>query len=815
MPQNLKKIVHASWESKTSCLVTLASDWSIIGTLPPITLRSSGLSFGPPEQLSLEQCGHHCGYYREESNWVFVLYLPTSSQLPEDGNRRIFLAADFNNWAEAVGKSEWELIFQERKNDANIYSLKVPVQRLSDRPSFEFKFITGSGDWLDVPEGAPSAVRNPEGFINYKLNPQQTGKHIFRLRMPTNYVLVGNETLVWQEAGHKESHELLNIQFLLSAGTQLPLGAIVEGDRTIFRLFAPRANAVKLVYGHQVDESDAKVVDMHCVDGVTWEVVFHENLSGAYYTFRVQGENNDGTTQFDPSFTVLDPYAKACVGNEGPGIVIAPERLQKIKNAYTPPHWHDLVILEAHIRDLVAKAPIDLNPEERKSYTGLRKWIQSEGSYLRELGVNAVELLPIQEVGDFKLKDYHWGYMPVNYFSPASSYALEPEKGSQIEEFRDLVREFHNQDIAVIVDVVYNHVGEPNHLYFIDKYYYFHVNEANKLVNWSGCGNDLRCDTPMARRLIIESLIHLVETYDVDGFRFDLAELMGIDALKEIETKLKQVKPSLILIAEPWSFRGHIQNELKATGYASWNDGFRESIAKYVCGEGDAGMLQYYLSGSPASSRFAAQTINYTGSHDDNCWIDRITERLEKNATEPTFLDRRRTHLMAAILFAALGVPMIAEGQDFMRSKLGVSNTYQLGDLNALDYDRRLMFSGTHAYFRNWIRFRLSESGRALRYNGPLKDGYLKFYTPENNSSAVVAVFNADRSFDVPQLIFAVNPHKEDATIQCDPGYLKGAVQIADHERLEIRGLPSACIRTTEEFVHLPPLSVGLWMLPR
>ena len=134
-------------------------------------------------------------------------------------------------------------------------------------------------------------------------------------------------------------------------------------------------------------------------------------------------------------------------------------------------------------------------------------------------------------------------------------------------------------------------------------------------------------------------------------------------------------------------------------------------------------MIRYFLSGSPASSRFAAQTINYTESHDDNCWIDRITERAENNGSKPTSLDRRRTHLMAAILFTALGVPMIAEGQDFMRSKLGISNTYQLGDLNALDYDRRLIYSGTHAYFRDWIRFRLSESGRALRYNGQLKEG--------------------------------------------------------------------------------------------
>ena len=129
----------------------------------------------------------------------------------------------------------------------------------------------------------------------------------------------------------------------------------------------------------------------------------------------------------------------------------------------------------------------------------------------------------------------------------------------------------------------------------------------------------------MGRRLIIDSLKHLVETYDVDGFRFDLAELIGIEVLREIEVELKKVKPAIILIAEPWSFRGHIQDELQETGYASWNDGFRDCIAKYVKGEGNQDMIRHFVAGSPSSTRFAAQTINYTESHDDHCWLDRIT----------------------------------------------------------------------------------------------------------------------------------------------------------------------------------------------
>jgi pullulanase len=311
--------------------------------------------------------------------------------------------------------------------------------------------------------------------------------------------------------------------------------------------------------------------------------------------------------------------------------------------------------------------------------------------------------------------------------------------------------------------------------------------------------------------LIIDSLIHLVETYDVDGFRFDLAELIGIEVLREIEVELKQVKPSLILIAEPWSFRGHIQDELKETGFASWNDGFRECIADYAKGKGSQDVIRHFVAGSPGSTRFAAQTINYTESHDDHCWLDRITERPKSDGSDPTLLDRRRTHLMASLLFASLGVPMLSAGQDFLRSKRGISNTYQRGDVNALDYNRRFVYSGTHGYFRDWIHFRRSDLGKALRYDGGLTEGYMEFYFTEGSSAAVV-VFNADSSVDAPKLVYAINPHFEYGNIECAEIRPKTLNQIADQERFELSGITSAKIPTSETCINLPPLTCGLWL---
>jgi pullulanase/glycogen debranching enzyme len=810
MAKTVKHISHAFWISDDSGLVILASDWSGTTTLPPLSLGPSDINLGALERLSPEETGRYCRYYRKKQSWVFAMQSKRYPQLL-DRTVRVYLAGEFNEWSEAIGKPEWELTPLSDEAGAT-YEVSVPLKHIPQGKSFKFKFVTENGDWFDVPDSAPNFVCSPDGVTNFEFHPEQTGKHIFRFRTPEGYTPKGNEKILWRDATYVEAHELPHTQFLIASSTDLPLGAIVEEGRTTFRLFAPRASGVKLAYGKKADESDVALVQMHCVDGVTWEVSFDESLIGSYYSFRVLGESHEGTSHFDQDFAVLDPYAKACLGHRGPAIVVDPARMQKIATPYTPPGWHDLVILEGHVRDLAAHAPIELTTEERRGYAGLRKWLKAEGSYLQEIGVNAIELQPIQEFDNLRTEDYHWGYMTVNYFSPESSYALEPEKASQIEEFRGLVQDFHDKDISVIIDVVYNHVGEPNHLLFVDKCYYFHMDEANDLMNWSGCGNDLRCDTPMARRLIIESLIHLIETYDVDGFRFDLAELIGIEVLREIEVELKKVKPSIILIAEPWSFRGHIQDELKETGFASWNDGFRESIADYVCGEGNQDSIQYFLAGSPSSSRFAAQTINYTESHDDQCWMDRITERAEQDGTDPTLLDRRRTHLMAAVLFASLGVPMLAEGQDFMRSKLGISNTYQRGDVNALDYNRRLVYSGTHAYFRNWIAFRLSALGKAFRHDGALQDGYLKFFVAEG-SSATVAIYNADRSIDAPILIFAVNPHLEYANIICDVDYLESALQIADHERFKVTGLVSARIPLGNKTVHIPPLGCGLWLV--
>jgi pullulanase/glycogen debranching enzyme len=316
----------------------------------------------------------------------------------------------------------------------------------------------------------------------------------------------------------------------------------------------------------------------------------------------------------------------------------------------------------------------------------------------------------------------------------------------------------------------------------------------------------------MAKRLIIDSCLHLIEAYGVDGFRFDLAELLGVEVLHDIEVALKRVKPEVILIAEPWSFRGHIVGVMRDTGWTSWNDGYRNFIRDYVRGHGAPTRMEYFLKGSPwYFAKWPAQTINYTESHDDRTWLDVITENPEHDGFVPTMNDRRRTHLMAALLFMSIGVPMISEGQDFLRSKRGVNNTYQRGDLNALDYRRLYRYLGTHTYFADWIAFRKSERGRLLRHFSRATEGFFRFlFVPD--SPALAAIYNADQSHGTTRLLFAINPSVVDVVMPIDEA-TAGLPwrQLANHERFFTWGGPGATEPVTTE-LFVPRLGCGLWV---
>jgi pullulanase len=807
--------ISQAWlESPNSGVIELRHDWRARHP-PPLAICREEVCVVMARLAPLVETvfGRESGYFVNAAGEA-CFYFPLS-RYPEldPAHEAVYLAGDFNDWNQAIGKEEWCLVPGVIAGEpALVWS--GPASRL--QTEHRFKFVTARGTWLAVPAGVPNEVRDDLGNVNYIYDATRTGRHLFGFSLAEPLDLTQSWTVGWGD----EPQSLVPLRpgaFFHELATELPLGAIVEEGVTLFRLFAPRAQRVELA----VCEELAGAVLPHRyplerreeADGVwrgAWEIALDGNLHGWFYWYSVAGPT-DVHGSFRPEVRILDPYALASVEREGPGIVLDRARLGSGDRSFRTPAWQDLVIAEAHVRDLVAKAPVALTPDERLGFAGLTKWVESPDFYLSELGVNAVELQPVQEFDNQTREEYHWGYMPNNYFAPEGGYSRNAAAGTGVQELQELVRALHRRGIAVILDVVYNHVGEPAHLMLIDRLYYFEVDSAGQLTNWSGCGNDLRCRSAMARRLIADSLIHLVETFGVDGFRFDLAELIGRDVLVDIERRLKQVKPDVILIAEPWSFRGHIAGALRDTGYASWNDGYRNFMRDYVRGGASREQFEYFLRGSPwYFAKWPAQTVNYTESHDDSCWIDQITENPNGSGHMATDNDRRRTHLMAAILFSSIGIPMLAAGQDFLRSKHGVSNTYLRGDLNALDYRRLCRFPGTHAYFAAWIAFRRSEAGRLLRHYNRSADGFFRFFFAPDSTAAAV-VYNADRSQGAGQLLFAVNPTLAEVTIPLDDEVPRGKWrQLADADVFRGADGPGARQQVEAE-LFLPALGCGLW----
>ncbi len=732
------------------------------------------------------------------------------SRKEEFGNSeaKVYLAGDFNGWQNAVGDPHWELKPAQLDGEA-VLLLSVAAVALLVQSQRRFKFVTGEHRWLAVSASAPNAIRDDLGNYNYVFEPTRTGHHWLEFTLSQPLDLAENWQVAWQD---EPVVPLQPGDFFFALKSELPLGAIVRGNETIFRLFAPRAKLVALSVCAKLEEQNvAHVYQLHRRDDYVWELVLADNLHGWYYWYQIEGGFDNGAPGFDFSHRVLDPYAQAAVDRLGPGIVLDAQWVGRGDTSFRTPAWQDLVIVEAHVRDLAERAPVKLIPAERRGFTGLRKWVESPDFYLQHLGVNCVELQPVQEFDNRTTEEYHWGYMTANYFSPESSYALDAKHASGVKELQELVAAFHRRGMAVILDVVYNHVGEPAHLMFIDRTYYFELDARGNLSNWSGCGNDLRARSAMAKRLIIDSLRHLVEVYGVDGFRFDLADLIGTEVLREVEVALKRVKPDVILIAEPWSFRGHIAGELRDTGFSSWNDGYRNFLRDYVRGGNSADGFAYFLKGSPVHyAKWPAQTVNYTESHDDRTWIDNITENADGNGHHPTANDRRRTHLMAAILFSSIGIPMISAGQDFLRSKYGVNNTYLRGDLNALDYRRIYRFPGTHAYFAAWIAFRRSPAGRFFRQFSRPAETFFRFYFCPG-STAVAVVYNADLSQGPQRILFAVNPTLDDVVIPISTELtLVSWQQLADHEHF-FNTAREESAQPVEAELFVPALGCGLW----
>jgi pullulanase len=366
--------------------------------------------------------------------------------------------------------------------------------------------------------------------------------------------------------------------------------------------------------------------------------------------------------------------------------------------------------------------------------------------------------------------------------------------------------------------VVYNHIGAPNVFHAVDRKYYFRMKTDFKLENYSGCGNDVRTEAPMMRRLIIESLLFWMREFHVDGFRFDLAELIDFETLMTIQDRLRSENPNVVLISEPWSFRGDHKEALRGTGWSAWNNGFRDT-AKWFCkGHQNRDYLKKMIRGSTETwTAHPLQSVNYLESHDDRTLADDLTENPEFDGRRITPHDAARNRLAATILFTSLGIPMLAEGQAFMRSKHGIHNTFDSGDaVNALRWtDRdRPEAAATLAYYQALVRLRQSAAGATFRIPAGevVPEDYYRWIEPANGH-ALGYVVNADGQR--PGLPFCVllNAAEEDVDFAVRLPGTRWRL-IGDGTRIAAGGIPGAALappgRDGLRRVTVPPLSATI-----
>lgn len=570
----------------------------------------------------------------------------------------------------------------------------------------------------------------------------------------------------------------------ISEGKFYPLGATLVPGGVNFALFSQHAKEVYLLLFDTAGGPPSDIIRIENSERYIWHVFVHGIGAGQLYGYRVRGDYDPARGfRFNEHKLLIDPYAKALSSKfdnadnlllgYDPGspekdlsldtrdtTLIAPKCVV-IDDAFdwlgdSPPGipLEKLVIYETHLKGFTAHA--SSGAKNPGTYTGFIEKIP----YLKEIGINAVELLPVHEfcVEDFlvqrKLTNY-WGYNTIGFFAPESSYGTGAHTGCQVEEFKTMVRELHRAGIEVILDVVYNHTAEGNELgptlcfKGIDNTSYYcltgqHGQPNRYYMNYTGCGNSLNLGSAPVIRLVMDSLRYWVEVMHVDGFRFDLASVLGredglfqksasfFDAISQ-DPVLCRVK----LIAEPWDI-GTYQAGNFPVDWSEWNGRFRDTMRKFAKGDGgQVRELGARITGScdlyGDDGRSAYNSVNFITCHDGFTLNDLVSYNgkhneangenngdgtndnhswncgAEGDTDDPDVIRLRKRIARNQIchLIFSLGTPMLLGGDEFLRTQRGNNNAYcQDNDISWFDWSLAGKNADMVEFFRKAVAFR-------------------------------------------------------------------------------------------------------------
>jgi len=580
---------------------------------------------------------------------------------------------------------------------------------------------------------------------------------------------------------------------MMSKKKSLQFGVTLSNGTTSFCFYCPNAESVRCVVYDSYDSIKGIEHPMTLDEGGAWMLTIHGNLEGKWYGYRVHftDANRPDSPYINEVFA--DPYSKhVTVKNnyrqEARTYIFKDDFDWEDTSHQFPDDIRDLIIYETHIKDLTAHP--DTRPEGVGCYQFFVNKDQIGGiSYLKKLGINCVEFLPLQKFPPIeppygvrtdegfhntwnRYGENYWGYMTSFFFAPESSYASDLSNQysgksiAAVREFKEVVKTLHKEGITVLMDVVYNHTSlfDMNPLTHLMPEIYLRKDDKGNFYNRSGTGNEFKSEEPIARQLIIDSLLYWMDEYKVDGFRFDLAALLDKKTWDAIKDQIHEKYPKAILIAEPWggyyspdhfskhdwaSWNDRIRNSLKGSDpmhdkgfiFSNWQHETRrerlENVMKGTLIEREGGLYQT-----------SEHSVNYLESHDGYSLGDFIRIGLDPELQDQVIEDRDRlvklnpeqlkiAKFAALALFTAQGITMIHAGQEFARAKIVAKTTSGDPDQGKIDHNTYEKNNTS-----NWLNF------NDLSLNKELYDYYKDLITIRKEAPALRKSDPMDICFD-------------------------------------------------------------------
>ena len=540
-----------------------------------------------------------------------------------------------------------------------------------------------------------------------------------------------------------------------TTGRSSPIGATLVDGGANFSILSRSAANIELLFFDQVDDArPSRVIPIDPLGNRTyhyWHVFVPGVQAGQIYGFRAYGPFDPARgLRFDPSKLLLDPYGRAIVipknysreaaRRDGDNAATAMKSVVTDPQAYDwegdlplKRPWSRTVIYEMHVRGFTAHPSSGLAESKRGTYAGLIEKIP----YLQQLGITAVELLPVFQFDSQDAprgRTNYWGYAPVSFFAPHQAYSSRQDPLGAVDEFRDMVKALHRAGIEVILDVVFNHTAEDGHdgptqcFRGLDNpTYYLLEEDRSRYANFTGTGDTLNANHPVVRRMIVDSARYWVGDMHVDGFRFDLASVLSRDssgAVMSNPPELWDIESDPVLagtkmIAEAWDAVGLYQvGNFPGDAWKEWNDRFRDDVRDFFRGANDSvGRVADRLLGSPSiygqREREAEASVNFVACHDGFTLNDLMSYNQKHNEdngednrdgreenrswncgvegpTDDPQIERlrnRQAKNFFTVTMLSLGVPMFVMGDEVRRSQRGNNNAYcQDGDTSWFDW---------------------------------------------------------------------------------------------------------------------------------